>query len=437
MAEEGALQTAIEELDELLLDGDLDEAEEKLGEALETFGAAPALLVAQTELALEQEDYEACVASADQSLERVDTDARRARLLSLKGYALYYLDRLDDARQAFNAALRQDSTLYTALIGRAMTHEDLGYYSAAMLDLDRAIAVDDQEGQPFAIRGAIYLRAGDVEKAAQDLAFAIESDPEDEESRLNLARIHAVHRRTSQAIEVLEPLVEEGEDPEFVAPAAILRSQLSLTLGSSEAALEDAERAVELMPDRPWGHLQVAACHIHANMKPGEAVEALKRAERTVDDRRDLPDLYALYAAAYDALEKHEKARRMRDEAEGVARLPAFVYGPLNPAGNIPINPNRPIDIRAIMDDLFGEAKRAPKGYEDVVRRIVDQIPQIVEQNPGVGRLHIELPEAAGMIGGKRQLVLQVNQQAQQARQKAAGGAQPAAPANPGEESEA
>ncbi len=68
------------------------------------------------------------------------------------------------------------------------------------------------------------------------------------------------------------------------------------------------------------------------------------------------------------------------------------------------------------------------------MRRIVDQIPQIVEQNPGVGRIQIELPEAAGMIGGKRQLVLQVNQQAQQQAQQA--GAGPASQGPKGEESQ-
>ena len=78
--------------------------------------------------------------------------------------------------------------------------------------------------------------------------------------------------------------------------------------------------------------------------------------------------------------------------------------------------PGKPIDVRALLDDLFGEAKKAPKGYEDVIRQIVAKIPDIVKEHPNVGQLQIELPEAPGMLGGKRQLVIQVNQPGQQAQ---------------------
>ena len=100
------------------------------------------------------------------------------------------------------------------------------------------------------------------------------------------------------------------------------------------------------------------------------------------------------------------------------ARLPAIVYGTiLNPAQNVPINPNKPIDIRAILADLFGHPDRAPKGYEEALREVVDRIPNIIEENPNVERIQIELPQVEGMRGGARNLVIQVNQQQRQAAQ--------------------
>jgi tetratricopeptide (TPR) repeat protein len=258
------------------------------------------------------------------------------------------------------------------------------------------------------------MRWGNMELAEGDLDHAVRMDPYDEESRLNLARMQALTGNKAGAIELLEPLVEEGEDPDFVAPGALLRSQLSLALGTVDAALEDAEYVVELLPDRPWGYLQAAACHISKGIDGGKVIELLKTAESKVPSERDLTDLYALRAAAYEILGKDDKAAELRGEAEGVARLPGFVYGPLNPAGNIPINPNKPIDIRALLDDLFGEASNAPDGYENMLRQIVDRIPELARENPGVGQMRIELPEAPGMIGGKRQLVVSLAQRQQQ-----------------------
>lgn len=411
---EATLEDEVDAIYECIDDGDLEGAEERLAAAMSQFGQDPELLVIQAEITLEQEDYEGAAAAARQSVGRTDDREMVARLKSIEGYASYYLDQMEEARAAFNDAVRADNELLTALIGRAMVHEHLGYYNAAMLDLDRVTDLDDQIGQPFAIRGSIHLKWGNFELAEGDFDHATRMDPDDEESRLNLARLHALHRRTSQAIELLEPLVEDGENEEFVAPAALLRSQLSLAMGSIDAALEDAEKVIDLLPKKPWGYLQAAACHISRGIDGGKAIELLKQAEDCVKTARDLPDLYALRAAAYDLLGKPDKSKELRDQAEGVARLPGFVYGPLNPAGNIPINPNKPIDIRALLDELFGEAANAPEGYENVLRQIVDQIPQLAKEHPGVGQIHVELPEAPGMVGGRRQLVVSLGGRSQQ-----------------------
>lgn len=407
---EATLEDAVDAIYALVDDGDIDGAEARLQQSMEKFGQDPELLVLQAELALEQEDYQGAIATAKQSVGRTDDREQIARLKSIEGYANYYLDEYQAARAAFNDAVRADPELPTSLIGRAMVHEQIGFLNAALLDLDRVTEMDDQIGQPFAIRASIHLRWGNMEIAEADLDHAVRMDPDDEESRLNLARLLALQQRTSEALETLEPLVEDGESAEFVAPGAILRSQLSLTMGSIDAAIEDAERAIALLPDKPWGYLQAAACHIARGIDGGAAIDLLKTAEQKVKSTRDLPDLYALRAAAYEMLNKPDKARQLREEAEGNARLPGFVYGALNPASNIPINPNKPIDVRSLLDELFGEASAAPKGYEDVLRQIIDRIPDLAKEHPNVGQINIELPEAPGMVGGSRQLVVNLAQ---------------------------
>lgn len=407
------LESTTESIEELIMDGAFDDAHGELEAAFAEHGNAPELLTLQVELLLEADDLEGCRSAAEMALLTVpdEDDESRARIHTARGYASYYLDELEAARADFNAAVRHDGALYPAIVGRAIVHENLGYNNAARLDLDRAIAVDDTVGQPFAVRGAIHLRWGDIEKATSDLAHAVELDEDDEESRLNLARIYALDERKSDAMELLEYLVEEGQDPDFVAPGALLRAQLSLTLGSTDAAIEDSEAAAQIIPDQPWAYLQLAASHIHAQVDAGPAIAALKQAEENVDDPRDLPDLFALYAAAYQMLGKADKAAEYQEKVEGSSRLPGFVYGPLNPVGNIPINPDKPIDIRNLLSELFGEARNAPEGYEDILRNIIQRIPELAADNPGVGQIQVELPEAPGMVGGKRNLMIQLNSQ--------------------------
>lgn len=416
MAEEEAsnLEEVVAELDDLIADYDLEEASEHLEQAYEIHGRVPRLQVIEAEIALEDEDYEACIALADEHAESIEDDELRARLLAFKGYAQYYDDQIDEARQTFNAAVHADGDLWTAIMGRAMVHDYLDFHRAALVDLDRAIELDDQEGQPFAIRGMIYLRWGRLEDARRDLGYAVDSAPWDEESRLNLARLQSLDGDSAGARETLAPLLEEGEEPDFVAPGALLRSQLALGLGSAEAAAEDARKAIELIPDKPWGYLALAAAQITGG-NGGEAVAALKDAEDQMKNPRDYPDLFALRAAAYDQIGKVDKAREEHDKAEGAARLPEYVYGDnLNPSQNVPINPNKPIDVRAIMRQIFGDPDQAPPGYENAIRQVLDQIPQYVEQNPNLGRIEIELPQVQGMESSPGNLVIQLNREQQQ-----------------------
>lgn len=406
MSEE--VQQRVEEIEDLLEEGDLEAAETAIDSAIDTLGPVNELLLLRAEVALEQEEFALCIAGIDGALKELEDQETRGQLLSSKGYAHFYLNELEEARGAFNEAVRLTEGQWSALIGRAMVHEELRYFRATLLDVDRLIATDDQEGQPFAIRGSIQMAYGNLEEARKDFERAVELDQEDEESRLQLARLLAVAKLTAEAMEVLEYLVDKGEDPDMVVPGALLRSQLSLTLGSTEAASEDAQKAINLQPELPWGYLQLAACHLTA-LNAGDAITALKHAEERVSDLRDAPDIHVLRASAYEQLDKPGKAAESRQNAEGSARLPAFVYGDvLNPARNVPLNPNKPVDVRALITQLFGSAEKAPPGYEDAVRNVIDKIPELVQQNPGANQLRIQLPMVKGMTSAPS-LVIQVN----------------------------
>ncbi len=409
-----SIEEIIEKFDVLMEDDELEQARELIDEAIEAHPDAFLLRASKAELEIEQESYEAGIELIDNLLEeaeQAEDDDSLTTVLNLRGYAQFYTNNLDESRRSFNRALRHDTENWSALVGRATTHERMGFMVAALLDLEHAIDIDDQESEPFALRGRIFLKRGELEQASRDFAYALESNAADEESRLHLARLLARSGNTADAMELLEPLLEHGEMDDVVATGALLRSQLSMTLGSTEAAASDAQIAIERWPEEPWDYLQLAACQL-SSMQAEETLKTLKTAERFVGNVRDVPDIIALRASAYEQLDRQDQARRERAKIEGTARLPAVVYGSiLNPAQNVPINPDKPIDIRAILADLFGHPERAPKGYEEALRDVVDRIPQIIEENPGVERIQIELPQVAGMRGGARNLVIQVGQQ--------------------------
>ena len=177
-----------------------------------------------------------------------------------------------------------------------------------------------------------------------------------------------------------------------VVPAALLRSQMSLTLNNTNAAIEDAEAAIEILPDDPWGYLQKAAALISAS-RPGDAIAVLKEAAETIPAGEDVSDLHALRASAYNQMGKQEKAAEHQQKGQGAARLPEVVYGPdLNPARDVPVDPNQPISVDALLTEVFGDPEEAPPGYREEVQEMLGRIPEIAEENPSAKQVEIELP---------------------------------------------
>ncbi|MGM0554846.1 MAG: hypothetical protein ACQEVA_00520, partial [Myxococcota bacterium] len=64
MAQELTLDDAIDAIDDLILDGDFDKAQQKLDATVAELGERDALAVLEAELLLESGEYKACVAKA-------------------------------------------------------------------------------------------------------------------------------------------------------------------------------------------------------------------------------------------------------------------------------------------------------------------------------------------------------------------------------------
>lgn len=102
-----------------------------------------------------------------------------------------------------------------ALLARGKRHAEAGNYEQAMLDLERAIRLDNTEPEAFYQRGLLYAKRGHEQLAHEDFNSAILLDPDH-------------------------------------APARLARGVLYLNQGDPWAACEDLDRADAVDPDNVW-----------------------------------------------------------------------------------------------------------------------------------------------------------------------------------------
>jgi len=84
--------------------------------------------------------------------------------------------RFVEARQIYQAVLKQMPEYATALYGRALTY--LEQPTFALADLDQAIAADPRYIEAYVKRGRVYHLRGDYQNAAKDFTSAISLHPE-------------------------------------------------------------------------------------------------------------------------------------------------------------------------------------------------------------------------------------------------------------------
>jgi lipopolysaccharide biosynthesis regulator YciM len=70
--------------------------------------------------------------------------------------------------------------------------------------IEKALAVDPQDGRALTLAGTIQLSKGDARAAEESWKLAMQRLPDDLECRLNLARLYQAQSRKPEAIATLE-----------------------------------------------------------------------------------------------------------------------------------------------------------------------------------------------------------------------------------------
>ena len=171
------------------------------------------------------------------------------------GQVLYSLDQPADSIANFTEALNYaeiDTDISRVRAERGFVYSETGDYDAALADFNEALTLNPSMAIVYSYRSYVYADLENYEAAIADADKAIElgSDLSDAtRSAILHARASALANSGSfeeAALSASESIALSGENSENAARTFGLRSRIHRSLGDYQAALADAQKAIEL-----------------------------------------------------------------------------------------------------------------------------------------------------------------------------------------------
>jgi tetratricopeptide (TPR) repeat protein len=134
----------------------------------------------------------------------------------------------DDISQALKVGVK-DSDLYY-LLAEAMLRLDPSNSQKAIIELNRAVAMNPRQVQALSLRGKIRLQQHDLKDAVSDLELAHKIDPASPSATYNLARVYFALGKTEEASSLSKQLAAPGADAVSELSDQKLKSALGLQL---------------------------------------------------------------------------------------------------------------------------------------------------------------------------------------------------------------
>ena len=120
-----------------------------------------------------------------------------------------------------------------------------GNYDKARVEFSNAAQIDPKDATVRYLLGQVSERLGDVRGAIGQYQAAIGEDPRQSAARASLARLMIYGGLPDRALELVEPgLTADPKNPQLLTARGAARAQL----GQADAALADAQSAVQLAP---------------------------------------------------------------------------------------------------------------------------------------------------------------------------------------------
>jgi tetratricopeptide (TPR) repeat protein len=173
------------------------------------------------------------------------------------------------AERNFTSALKQSSSFYPAEVGLGYVALASKKHKEALLHFDRAVVANPAYAPALAGRAEALLATGELDEAAASIEAALQADPglaplksrlevlrfRDQQADIARARKLAQSGSFDEARGAYLTALEASPDSPFLLREL---ADVERRSGHEQAALEHAQRAVELEPDDPKGHLIIA-----------------------------------------------------------------------------------------------------------------------------------------------------------------------------------
>lgn len=202
---------------------------------------------------------------AEQALERMDAaiaeQPEHARFHYVRGNALSYLERNDDARAAFERAIELDETdaLPHAALGNLVglrVESTRADKEAAIEHYQRALHLDPELGPAHLSLGVVLLDLGRFQEAIEALENA-DRLAGNVDTAYTLAQAHARLGNDEAALKHAESALEY-EPNASGADIRLLYARLLMKAGRDDDAAREFEQVAKLVPDSPPLRLEVA-----------------------------------------------------------------------------------------------------------------------------------------------------------------------------------
>jgi arylsulfatase A-like enzyme/Tfp pilus assembly protein PilF len=230
-----------------LMEAELEEAETAIGKALEIEPEAAQAYLIRGQIAINRGQEEEAMRLYQQAAE-MDPGTAGPGAYNAMGIVHLVRGRFEEARQAFNDAIRLDSLNGAAHDGLAniLIHE--GKTEEAMRELQIALRFDPNQKRALATLASLLSQQGEQEKALEVAEKALKAAPKFATLHNNLGLIY----RRSNQLDLAEKHYKQAIEYEPNQDAAYVNlAQLYRRLGKEDEAIEQFRAAINASPWRP------------------------------------------------------------------------------------------------------------------------------------------------------------------------------------------
>jgi len=204
-------------------------------------------------------------------------------LLVRYGDSLLRLNRVEDARKAYDRALQLEPSMWIAHRGMGQALIQAGEGAAAVDHLEKAVSLKPDDGVSYAALARAYLLAGDKEKAAT--AAATSRDRK---------QIHVFN----------DPATAEIGNAGISSSTCFKRARELIALGRFQEALQNLKITEEVLVNHPVVLLSQGACYQGLG-QPEQAIEFYERS-LAIEDKS--PDLHVQVGSVLVTQRKYPEA---------------------------------------------------------------------------------------------------------------------------------